>query len=40
MTDTILVVILVIIVIAAAVFGVLVDRGFFNPKNKEGENDE
>lgn len=38
MTDTILVAILVIAALAASVFGVLVDRGFFN--RKKGDDDD
>lgn len=38
MSDTILVAVLVVIVAAAAVFGVLVDRGFFNKKKGDGDD--
>ena len=38
MSDTILVAVLVVIVAAAAVFGVLVDRGFFNKKEGDGDD--
>ena len=40
MTDTIIVVVLGIIMAAAAVFGVLVDRGYFSDKKKGDKEDE